>query len=362
MLISFPFSPPAHAQTAEGGCTSVKLVSGTPLYPNNAYIDPFLQPCSYCNECNKKLNYQYLQSPRTAQFSLQQPEGESWVTVAGWQLSSFFDDLPHGWYRIAVRVPQYIAAPNCTSGWIKIYNTFDQHVGYEGEWAPYLYSNPVLVGATTAEDISYTFVDIPETGAEQAYDLGETVIMNVSECRNYDLWWLAIFEDGPTYNRYRSNGWTSGSTVPNDEFNLTAFWDGGAEWKFETFHSYTVQFAIENRNCRNGIEQIPPTTWNNLDRTFFICPAGSGCRFRVDKREIIISPNPANSTIRLQNFEPDLDSGYVLTISDLAGKTVKNISLTTDWVDISDLQSGMFVVHILREGQLVFISKLVVNQ
>ncbi|MDV7399666.1 hypothetical protein RZS08_50090, partial [Arthrospira platensis SPKY1] len=62
------------------------------------------------------------------------------------------------------------------------------------------------------------------------------------------------------------------------------------------------------------------------------------------------------------NFEPDLGSGYVLTISDLAGKTVKNIPLTTDWVDISDLPGGMFVVNILREGQLVFNSKLVVNQ
>lgn len=46
----------------------------------------------------------------------------------------------------------------------------------------------------------------------------------------------------------------------------------------------------------------------------------------------------------------------------MAGRMVKNIPLTTDRVDISDLQSGMFVVNILREGELLFNSKLVVNQ
>lgn len=183
--------------------------------------------------------------------------------------------------------------------------------------------------------------------------------MDVSDCKNYDLWWVAIFEDGPTFSRYKSNGWTNGN-IPNGEFDLTQLWNQN-NWDFETFHQYTVQFVTENSKCRNGIENPNENGWNNLDRTFFICPAGSGCRFGIADREIIISPNPANNMIQLQNFEPGLDRNYIMTIADMTGRQVKNIPLTADRVDISDLQSGMFVVNILREGEPVFNSKLVVN-
>jgi len=185
--------------------------------------------------------------------------------------------------------------------------------------------------------------------------------MDVSDSKNYDLWWVAIFEEGQTFSRYRSNGWQTG-TVPNDEFNLTPFWEGNDGRRFETFHSYTVQFVTENSKCRNGIENPNPNGWNNLDRSFFICPAGSGCRFGIDQREIVISPNPANGMIWLQNFNPDLDRDYILTVTDITGRLVKNMPLTSDRISISDLQSGMFVVNILREGESVFNSKLIVNQ
>lgn len=123
-----------------------------------------------------------------------------------------------------------------------------------------------------------------------------------------------------------------------------------------------MQFVTENSKCRNGIENPNPNGWNNLDRTFFICPAGSGCKFEIDEREIVISPNPAKSIIQLQYFKPDLDRNYVMTITDMTGRLVKSIPLTADRVDISDLQSGMFVVNIFKEGERVFNSKLVVNQ
>jgi len=144
---------------------------------------------------------------------------------------------------------------------------------------------------------------------------------------------------------------------------LTNFWgQGGSGWNFETFHSYTVQFVIENSRCRNGIEQNPPAKWNNLDRSFFICPAGTGCRFGADDKEIVISPNPATSTIWLQNFEPDLDRDYQMSFSDLAGRLVKFVALTSNEVDISDIPAGMFVLTVRREGRQVFTSKLVVNR
>jgi Secretion system C-terminal sorting domain len=153
-------------------------------------------------------------------------------------------------------------------------------------------------------------------------------------------------------------GWTNGTI--SDPIDLSYFWQlGNPGWQFEESHAYTVQFVVENRQCRNGIEI--PGTWNNNDRIFFICPSYYVCRFGEDQKEIAISPNPANSFIRLQNFEPDLDRDYQLVVTDLAGRSVKTVHLTSGEVDVSGLQNGMFVVSVLREGKNMFTSKLVVN-
>jgi len=377
------------AQTAEGGCTDI-TITDIPPYPTVYFTyvgyknckdggSPYYEGCDEGGEiaCCRVI---VSGGPTTPRFWLEQlqPDG-SWLEVAGPQFSTTFSDVDKGVYRVKCQRPN-IAENVCAKDEfgnptqpvrICLFNTLGQFIGYWGTWNnapfgnqyPITYSNTVVVGATTAEDISYTFVDVPETGSEQTYDFGEIAIMDVSECKNYDLWWLSIGEDGPDYQRYKSNGWTNG-TVPNDAFNLTGFWSQGDGWELEAFHSYKVQFVIENSKCRNGIEQNPPPTWNNLARTFFICPAGSGCRFDVGEKEIaiVINPNPANGTIWLQNFEPDLDRDYVLTIIDITGKVFKNVPLTANTVDISDLQSGMFIVNIWREGELLFSSKLVVNQ
>jgi hypothetical protein len=127
-------------------------------------------------------------------------------------------------------------------------------------------------------------------------------------------------------------------------------------WEFELNRSYTVQFVVENQQCLNG------SGWNVNNRPFFICQAGSGCRTGEDSREIAISPNPASTSIRLQNFEPDLGRDYRLLVADLSGRLVKSVELTDGEVDISGLPSGMFVVSLLRDGKRVHQSKLVVNQ
>lgn len=341
-LLSFPL---AQAQTAEGGCTSVKLVSGVPLYPNNAYIDPFLVGCSYCNECNKMLNPVYLQSPRTPQFSLQRPVGESWVTVAGWQLSPQFNDLPHGWYRIAVRAPRYIVAPNCTTGWIKIYNTFNQHVGFEGEWAPTIYSNMVTVGETVQSDVKWTFIDPNSNGL---FDSGDEVKMNTLGTINYDHWWVAIFENGGQ-NRYASNGWTSG-LIPGNQFDLRQFWVDKTGTMFSEIPvSYTVQFAISSR-C--------DTEWTNLDRWFAVCPTGTGCRIG-ETGALTIAPNPASTYFSLNGFHPSEASSYRLTLTDLNGRILKTFSQDIQrQFDVSDLSNGLYIVQIWENDARVFTTRL----
>jgi hypothetical protein len=340
-LLSFPL---AQAQTAEGGCTSVKLVSGVPLYPNNAYIDPFLVGCSYCNECNKMLDPVYLQSPRTPQFSLQRPVGESWVTVAGWQLSPQFNNLPHGWYRIAVRAPRYIAAPNCTTGWIKIYNTFNQHVGFEGEWAPTIYSNMVTVGETVQSDVSWTFID---PTPNHHFNYLEEVKINTVGTKNYDHWWVAIFEYGGQ-NRYWSNGWTSG-LIPGNVINLTEFSLGTFNGVFEPIpnYYYMVQFAISSK-C--------DTEWTNQDDHFYVCPSGMPCRI-AGQDEVVVSPNPASTSFSISNL--GISENSRVTLTDLTGKTVKSFARSDQSLfDISDLPDGLYILNIWNGNTHIHTAKL----
>lgn len=342
-----------NAQTIDGTtCTSLEVTS-TPGIGQTLFNVPLNTgtggPCVATiggNAYPMKVRY-YLQ--------MQNPSTGNFTNVGGLNYGQFqylpnFSGLSKGTYRVMFEIPMQLTVPQCKNGFVEVFNTLGQKVGRVGTFigAPTLFSNPIPIGAPTASDISYTFIDIPETGSEQAYDYGETVIMNASACTNYDQWNLAVFESGPTYNRFRSNGWTVGTL---NQFNISNLWSQYG-WQFEPFHSYRVQFATQNSSC---------PTWNNLDRTFFICPAGSGCKFGIDDKEILLSPNPASTFIKLEHFNPDIDLNYHLTITDLSGKTVRQILLQSNLIDISDLPNGMFVVGILKDDKQVFNSKLVVN-
>lgn len=358
----------AEAQTglvfsaATSGCSSTITTANTPSYETDLWGEGEFNvggvPCVYyLNAQNKRL---------VAQYTLQRlnPSNNTWNNVVGPQINSSFNNISHGTYRVNVSCPVRFTNQQCPDG-IDVYNYLGQYVGHAGTYTNGIFatSNTVIVGATTLSDISYTFVDpTPNDPFEPGYDLGEVVKINTSASQNYNLWWLAIFEDGLTYKRYRSNGWTSG-TVPSNLFDLSDFWgQGGSNWQFETFHSYTVQFVIENLQCRNGIEQNPPATWNVLNRTFFICPAGTGCRIGEEAQKIVLSPNPASSVVRLLHFEMDAGREYRLTIADLSGRAIRSMMLTSNEVDISGFEKGMYAVTIERDGKRIFTDKLVVNQ
>lgn len=298
-------------------------------------------------------------------YTLQLDSGGVWVDKVGPQGCPEFKNVSvHGTYRIAIQVPIEVDGSGCEEGHILVYNTNNQWIGYLGtyEGAPTYYTNTFIIGATTPSDIAYTFIDpTPNDPFATGYDFGEVVRINTAASKNYDLWWLAIFEEGPIYQRYRSNGWTNG-TVSN--LNLTTFWSFPPHntWNFEALHLYIVQFVIEKSKCRNGIEV--PGEWNVLERTFLVCPAGSGCRIGVDAQKIVLSPNPASSVIRLLHFEMDAGREYRLTIADLAGRAVRSMTLSSNEneVDISGLSKGMYVVTVERDGKRIFTDKLVVNQ
>jgi len=333
------------AQTAEGGCSSVRITGGVPLYPNNAWVNSIYLG-HYGDECNKYLAPGFYQPAATAQFSLQMLGEENWITVRSWQPSSIFNDVEdHGWYRVAIRVPQYIAAPYCLEGKIRVYNAFGQFYGYAGEWAETIYSNWVVVGETEQDDISWEFVD---PNGNDLFNPGDVVRMNTTGTKNYDNWWVAIFENGGQ-NRYWSNGWTGG-LIPDNEINLTQeaseiFQGGFAQIPV----SYTVQFAITS-TC--------DTEWTHLDRNFAVCPQGWGCRTKAED-EVVIVPNPASVVFSVTNLDEAVGGDYQLTLTDMNGRIVKTFSKTMNRkFDISDIPSGLYLVNILNENIGVYTLKL----
>lgn len=352
--------------TAEGGCNSARVTGGVP--GTGSATPLWTGVFTYQNPCRRVFlysNYNCSDGADDPRYTLQQLDSSGvWVNKVGPQGCPEFKNVSvHGTYRIAIQVPIEVDGSGCEGGHILVYNTNNQWIGYLGTYqgAPTYYTNTFVIGATTASDISYTFIDpTPNDPFETGYDFGELVKINTAASKNYDLWWLAIFEEGPTYQRYRSNGWTNG-TVPNNEFDLTAFWGPvGSGWQFEALHLYKVQFVIENSKCRNGIEV--PGEWNVLERTFVVCPAGTGCRIGEDAEKIVLSPNPASSVVRLLHFEMDAGSEYRLTIADLAGRAARSMTLTSNEVDISGFDKGMYAVTIERDGKRIFTDKLVVNQ
>ncbi len=343
--------------TVNGSCTDVTIDGSTiPPFDQDLYnVNNLQSPCSaIVGNPGWTMNAQmYLQQLNS------NGEFVDVYTYPQYPPNNTWSNLAHGTYRVKVSLPRAIVASNCESGWVNCYNLAGQYVGRRGNYPEIedgatpsvFFSNAVPVGNTVISDNSYTFTEsVPDNPPTPfTMDEGEVIGLDASASKNYNFWWLAIFESGPTHNRYKANGWTDGTV---GQFNLTDLW---FPFKFEPFHTYTTQFVVENKQCLN------PTNWNVLNQNFFICPSGSGCRFGEVEREITIGPNPAGSFVRLGNFDPALDTGYDMVFSNLSGKAVKSVRLDSDQVDISELASGMYVVNVLRDGDLVFSAKLVVN-
>lgn len=207
--------------------------------------------------------------------------------------------------------------------------------------------------------ISYTWVD--GGGGDLlpiGFDYEEIVTMNTSASKNYDLYWLAIFEDTPPY-RYWSNGWNTVSpSVGLGNLNLTIMaTPSGFAPTFgfsNTFSQYTVQFAVENLRCINN-------SWNNLDKYFIICPSGTGCRIaEKQSRAPTLSPNPNWGSFQI--FGLDLGE-YQLKIVDISGRTVHETGyLAGEEITLTGITSGLYVASLWKDGARVLTEKLIVNR
>lgn len=356
LTISSLFGPLAFAQEIKGGCTSIEVKS-YPAYNQSLYnVQPQTKDCAIIiNGHPAKVRY-FLEkrNDNTGIF-----ESVGGLQYGFYQYSNSFNNLPKGTYRVIFSVPIIRDNFTCPKGVLPVYNSLGQHMGHLGTFvgSPLVTSNIAIVGNTTSQDIAYTFVDPGETGSAFAFDSDEDVLVDFSASRNYDYWTLAIFESGPTHNRFRSTGgWREGQV---GAFNLsTELWP--QSWGFLPFHSYTVQFAIDNEQCKNF------GGWTNLNQTFFVCPPGSGCRFGTNNQtltqEIKLGPNPASNFINVDGLDIDPMSEYQIRITDLAGKMVRNMPLKSTRVDISDVSNGIYLVNITKGNQAILNKKLMIQK
>ncbi len=337
-----------------GGCTSVTPVSGIQTYESDLWVGPYVPHDSKC-----EVTFGATRTRLKAMFTLQRfnQSTNTWTNAVGPQLSSTFNNVSHGTYRISAAYPARFVNDQCPSGYdAYIFN--GQRIGRLGTtFGPTDISNTVIVGKTVSSDISTFFVDGGNGNIlPNGFDFGEIATLNISGCKNYDLYWLAIFEDTAP-NRYWSQGWTSGTG--GNTFNLSEKWGSPSNWALGTpgsLSQYKIQFAIENSQCINS-------SWNVTEPVFIICPQGTGCRYvDTEAKKMDISPNPASGSCQINNFDPSQYTSHQLSITDMAGQQLKGIHLSSSEVDISDLPNGMYIVTLWNNSTRVFSEKLIINQ
>jgi Secretion system C-terminal sorting domain len=358
--------------TVKGGCTSISYVSGTPPLTNTTPLVTAFSPSTGCTRVLTNVSTPCLANGiNSTRYSLQRlGTNGTWSVV----VSTFtcFPITPpivpgtasnHGTYRVGAENPTAISGGGCTGGSIIVQNLLGQFIGFAGFYSgtPTLLSNQVVVGKTLPSEAIYTFTDLTNLNPNlpvglTEYDQGEQININTTQSRNYDRYQINIQEYNKSNNTatplWSTTGWMDGSLT--SIYSLSGLW-GNGNWPFLDNKYYILQYVLENKECGN-------TPWNNVGYKIGICPPNSGCRFWQEDQGIILSPNPASTIIRLDNFEADLGRDYQILICDLAGKTIKSETLFSNEIDISDLPNGMFAVAVKCEGKSIFSSKLVVNQ
>ncbi|MFN0037682.1 MAG: T9SS type A sorting domain-containing protein [Saprospiraceae bacterium] len=354
----------ADGQTAIGGCSSVKITSQ--LFDKKLIEEATI--INVISQCEKVIDLapsgwghariwlqkknasgvfeDYFLNPIRSRVPVSASVPDTYGEVT-------FTNLPHGVYRGKVQVPVNYYA---TCGLIMYHRPPELNVGWQAVMSEIFFTGEAIVGPTVASDISYTFLDGGGGDANPtAFDFGEEVRIDATASKNYDLYWLAIFELSGAM-RYWSQGWTSGSTL--GVANLSQKWENGGTppWEFESLGSYRVQFAIENSKCINP-------SWTGLERDFFICPAGSGCRFADEAYSALrVSPNPAAGSFQILGFDASLHPASRLVVSDLSGRQIKSVLASEGDVGISDLPNGMYVVTLWDNSARLFSDKLVISQ
>jgi hypothetical protein len=338
-------------------CSSILVAQpGANIFDTgDLYISGFcgvvFTPLSKTDVCNFSVGSNC--QPAANQYQLMLVASGGDIVMSNWTINTTFNNLSHGTYYVNQRSP-IPKTPTAQCPKPLAFNNIGQQIGFIGQWT-FSKSNEMVVGATVQNDMSWNFTGTSPFGSNAE------IKMDVTNTKNYDIWWLGIFEIGGK-NRSWSQGWSTGlipfsKTSPTKRILDLKQLPGGpfANGNFlELPVKYRVQFAIAKQQCN--------TVWTNLDRDFAICPASLGCRSDEDQA-IILSPNPASNTFKLNNIDVSAESQTKVFVTDISGRTVKAFEVDgQDDFDISDLNSGLYLVSVMNNGGRIFTTKLSVSK
>jgi len=273
---------------------------------------------------------------------------KTWLQWAGPVGCPVFD-VQHATWRVRMQNPIEVNGSGCEGGHVRIYNDNDQWIGWLGTYenAPMITSsNVVVAGPTTQNEVAAKYKETYGIIGNARFNYDEIPKLNTFNTKNYDRWWIAIYERGGQ-NRFGGLGWTFGF-IPNDEINLSAVWsavtNGGTFAPVTSGVTYEVQFAVAGQ-CNQF--------WVQASLPFFgVCIEGMPCREVFMEPDISLNPNPANTAFRLSGLDLNTSNpDQRLTIYDLSGRIVKEfLQVNQEDFNISDLPIGLYVVS-LWEGE-----------
>ena len=301
------------------------------------------------------------------QLSKKQSDGSFAPVEPAFELSNgssyTWSNLSQSEYRVSTSV--YLCSTQ------RAFTTNGQLLGFRGIISPGLASNVVSVGSTQISDNVTNFLDangmkiFPDANGNSSFFAdGEEVRINTTASKNYQWYFMAIFENLPNGSpgRWRAlgnggnGGWLQEPMKPVE--SLTNLWniDGGSTWTFTPGNSYSLQIALSKSNC---------PSWTEVVSTFYICPPGWPCRTGGEKKmhnKIVLSPNPASNKFRLNGINfADVKNCNVF-ISDISGREIQRFKdVNTNEFALNGLSNGIYIVNITADNRRLFSNKLVVN-
>lgn len=287
-----------------------------------------------------------------------------------------FSNLPAGTYFVTVADPleDQSVCRGVTRGPFKVANLLLQVLGWTAAPPTFLSglianfnvrtSNNVIVGRAQLVDNTWSFLDgagfwfgnSAPPAAAALYGANDVVRINGSASKNYDAFFLAIYEIYPNGSPGRSTslgGWQYENIGVRD---LSEIWRRTAGWTFNTGFKYRVQLAISNGNCGS---------WTEVTKTFMVCSDPySSCRVGGDQLTAMsISPNPTSDKFLLNGVDFSLNKNYEVTISDISGKILASFEHPySNEFSANSLKNGVYIVSLIEGKRTLFSSKLIVNK
>lgn len=157
-----------------------------------------------------------------------------------------------------------------------------------------------------------------------------------------------------------NNGIPSSYTIDTDAFNGSPF-TPNETYCFRVYAFASNEFSTDP-TCNNAPDQLLFSYISGQGtalETYCVVASETASLDETEQVSVSISPNPANNAITI---EPASQEALELIITDLNGKQLRQFNnFGTTTLDITDLASGHYFLHIKANGKLPTVERIVVN-